>query len=207
MFSVIIPTMWKSPRITKLITDLCASDVVGEVIIIDNNPSESQPLPFSAKIALHLMAENIYVNPAWNYGVKRSKYDNLLICNDDVNFDPAFLSIYDDGSLANVGVIGMAFENYKLKSDANIHLRAMKQRPYGWGCVMMIHKSKYVTIPNDLLIANGDDWLAQHAAPFELHGLSLQSEISTTSRMEEFGLIQHTDNETYKLKYGTQRTN
>ena len=207
MFSVIIPTMWKSPRITKLITDLCASDVVGEVIIIDNNPSESQPLPFSAKIALHLMAENIYVNPAWNYGVERSKYDNLLICNDDVNFDPAFLSIYDDGSLANVGVIGMAFENYKLKSDANIHLRAMKQRPYGWGCVMMIHKSKYVTIPSDLLIANDDDWLAQHAAPFELHGLSIQSEISTTSRMEEFGLIQHTDNETYKLKYGTQRTN
>ena len=199
--------MWKSPRITKLIDDLCNCESVGEVIIIDNNPSESQPLPFNKKFALHLMAENIYVNPAWNYGVERAKYDNILICNDDINFDPAFLSIYDDGSLANVGVIGMAFENYKLKSDANIHLRAMKQRPYGWGCVMMIHKSKYVTIPSDLLIANGDDWLAQHAAPFELHGLSLQSEISTTSQLPEFGLIQHTDNETYKIKYGTQRTN
>ena len=197
--------MWKSPRITKLITDLCASDVVGEVIIIDNNPSESQPLPFSAKIALHLMAENIYVNPAWNYGVERSQFENILICNDDINFDPSFLGIYDD-SLQHVGIIGMAFENYQLKADHNIHLKPMKDRPYGWGCLMLIHKSKYVAIHEDLLIANGDDWLAQHATPFVLHGLSIQSEISTTSRLDEFGMIQHNDNEIYKTKYGTSRT-
>ena len=205
MFSVIIPTMWKSPRITKLITDLCECDVVGEVIIIDNNPSESQPLPFSAKIALHLMAENIYVNPAWNYGVERSQFENILICNDDENFNPSFLGIYDD-SLQHVGIIGMAFENYQLKADANIHLKPMKDRPYGWGCLMLIHKSKYTQIPDDLLIANGDDWLAQHATPFVLHGLAVQSEISTTSRLDEFGMIQHNDNEIYKTKYGTSRT-
>lgn len=205
MFSVIIPTMWKSPRITKLITDLCASDVVGEIIIIDNNPSESQRLPNNGKIALHLMAENIYVNPAWNYGVERSQFENILICNDDINFDPSFLGIYDD-SLQHVGIIGMAFENYQLKAYANIHLKPMKDRPYGWGCLMLIHKSKYTPIPEDLLIANGDDWLAKHATPFVLHGLSIQSEISTTSRLDEFGMIQHTDNETYKTKYGTSRT-
>ena len=205
MFSVIIPTMWKSPRITKLITDLCASDVVGEVIIIDNDPSESQPLPSDGKIVLHLMAENIYVNPAWNYGVERSQFENILICNDDINFDPSFLGIYDD-SLQHVGIIGMAFENYQLKADHNIHLKPMKDRPYGWGCLMLIHKSKYTQIPEDLLIANGDDWLAQHATPFVLHGLSIQSEISTTSRLDGFGMIQHHDNETYKTKYGTSRT-
>ena len=205
MFSVIIPTMWKSPRITKLITDLCASDVVGEVIIIDNDPSESQPLPSDGKIVLHLMAENIYVNPAWNYGVERSQFENILICNDDINFDPSFLGIYDD-SLQHVGIIGMAFENYQLKADHNIHLKPMKDRPYGWGCLMLIHKSKYTQIPEDLLIANGDDWLAQHATPFVLHGLSIQSEISTTSRLDGFGMIQHNDNETYKTKYGTSRT-
>ena len=205
MFSVIIPTMWKSPRITKLVEDLCNCESVGEVIIIDNAPGEDQPLPISAKIALHLMAENIYVNPAWNYGVERSQFENILICNDDVNFNPSFLGIYDD-SLQHVGIIGMAFENYQLKADANIHLKPMKDRPYGWGCLMLIHKSKYTQIPDDLLIANGDDWLAQHATPFVLHGLSIQSEISTTSRLDEFGMIQHTDNETYKTKYGTSRT-
>ena len=197
--------MWKSPRITKLVEDLCNCESVGEVIIIDNAPGEDQRLPNNGKIALHLMAENIYVNPAWNYGVERSQFENILICNDDVNFNPSFLGIYDD-SLQHVGIIGMAFENYQLKADANIHLKPMKDRPYGWGCLMLIHKSKYVAIPEDLLIANGDDWLAQHATPFVLHGLSIQSEISTTSRMDEFGMIQHTDNETYKTKYGTSRT-
>ena len=204
MFSAIIPTMWKSPRITKLVEDLCNCESVGEVIIIDNAPGEDQRLPNNSKIALHLMAENIYVNAAWNYGVERSQFENILICNDDVNFNPSFLGIYDD-SLQHVGIIGMAFENYQLKADHNIHLKPMKDRPYGWGCLMLIHKSKYTQIPEDLLIANGDDWLAQHATPFVLHGLSIQSEISTTSRLDEFGMIQLNDNEVYKTKYANRR--
>lgn len=206
MFTAIIPTMWRSPRITQLIVDLCASEHVGEVIVIDNDVAKDQPIaPESSKLSVHLMAENTYVNPAWNYGAERAKYDNLLICNDDINFNPAFLGIYDD-SLQHVGIIGMDFSNYQLKADHNIHLKPMQARPYGWGCLMLIHKSKYVTIPSDLLIANGDDWLAQHATPFVLHGLSVQSEISTTSRLEEFGMIQLNDNEVYRTKYGTPRT-
>ena len=205
MFTAIIPTLWKSPRITQLIADLCACEFVGEVIVIDNNPSEYRPTPESAKLSIHLMPENTYVNPSWNYGVERSQFENILICNDDINFNPSFLGIYDD-SLQHTGIIGMDFSNYQLKADHNIHLKPMKDRPYGWGCLMLIHKSKYVPIPDDLLIANGDDWLAQHATPFVLHGLALQSEISTTSRLEEFGMIQLRDNETYKTKYGPSRT-
>ena len=192
--------MWKSPRITKLVEDLCNCESVGEVIIIDNAPKEKAEWRFHEKISMSFMPRNIYVNPSWNYGVERAKHDNILICNDDINFNPQFLSIFDD-SLQHVGIIGMAFENYQLKADANIHLKAMKQRPYGWGCLMLMNKSKYVAIPEDLLIANGDDWLAQHATPYELHGLSIQSEISTTSRMDEFGMIQHDDNLLFLTKY------
>lgn len=205
MFTAIIPTMWRSPRITQLITDLCACEYVGEVIVIDNAPQVEAEWNFHEKLCVKFMQENIYVNPSWNLGALDAKYDNLLICNDDINFNPAFLSIYDD-SLQHVGIIGMAWENYQLKADHNIHLKPMKERPYGWGCLMLVHKSKYITIPSDLLIANGDDWLAQHATPFVLHGLAVQSEISTTSRLEEFGMIQLNDNETYKRKYGTPRT-
>lgn len=201
MFSVIIPTMWKSPRITKLVEDLCNCESVGEVIIIDNAPGEEAEWRFHEKISISFMPRNIYVNPAWNYGVERAQFENIAICNDDINFDPSFLKFYDDGSLQYLGVIGMAFENYQLKADANIHLKAMKQRPYGWGCLMLMNKSKYVAIPEDLLIANGDDWLAQNATPYELHGLSIQSEISTTSRLEEFGMIQHDDNLLFLTKY------
>jgi hypothetical protein len=204
MFTAIIPTLWKSPRLTQLIADLCACEYVGEVIVIDNNPSEYRSTPENNKLSICLMLENTYVNPAWNYGAERAKYDNLLICNDDINFNPSFLGIYDD-SLQHVGIIGMDFTNYQLKADHNIHLKPMQERPYGWGCLMLIHKSKYTPIPEDLLIANGDDWLAQHAPPFVLHGLAVQSEISTTSRMEEFGMIQLRDNEIYSEKYAIKR--
>ena len=202
MFTAIIPTMWKSPRITQLIADLCNCDEVGEVLIIDNDPTNEQPFTNHSKIAIHLMIENTFVNPAWNYGVERAKYDNIAIINDDVNFDADVFKIYDC-SLQQIGIIGMASENYSLKKTHNIHLKLMKSRPYGWGCFMMLHKSKYVPIPDDLLIANGDDWLAKHATPFVLHGLAIQSEISTTSRIDEFGMQQLKDNETYMTKYGT----
>jgi hypothetical protein len=200
--------MWKSPRITQLLTDLCSCEFVGEVIIVDNDVDADCPVNFSnphPNLKIEMMDKNIFVNPSWNYGAQRAKYDNLLICNDDINFNPSFLGIYDD-SLQHTGIIGMEFSNYQLKADHNIHLKPMKDRPYGWGCLMLIHKSKYVPIPDDLLIANGDDWLAQHATPFVLHGLAVQAEISTTSRLEEFGMIQLMDNETYKTKYGTPRT-
>jgi hypothetical protein len=200
MFTAIIPTLWKSPRITQLIADLCACEFVGEVLVISNGSHPSSHNAEVGKVKTYWPGDNIYVNPSWNYGAEHAKYDNLLICNDDINFNPSFLEIYKD-SLHNIGVIGMDFKNYQLPKDGDIYLKPMQARPYGWGCLMLIHKSKYVPIPSDLLIANGDDWLAQHATPFVLHGLAVQSEISTTSRLEEFGMIQLRDNETFENKY------
>jgi len=37
MFSVVIPTLWKSPRIHKLLLDLIKCNNVGEIILIDNS--------------------------------------------------------------------------------------------------------------------------------------------------------------------------
>ena len=201
MFTAIIPTMWQSPRTVQLIADLCASRYVGEVIIINNNYERTTQLPVSHKIKHIELPVNIYVNAAWNIGALMARYENLLICNDDVNFNPDFLETYSDGSLAHIGIIGMAWENYQLKSDGAIHLKAMHERPYGWGCLMLVHIDKYEPIPTELLIANGDDWLAQHANAFVLHGLAVQSEISTTSRLEQFGMIQLNDNKNFNEKY------
>jgi len=201
MFTAIIPTLWKSHRTVQLIADLCASEHVGEVIIINNNYQHTPQLPNSVKIKHIELPVNIYVNAAWNIGALMARYEDLLICNDDISFNPSFLGNFADGSLKHIGIIGMDFSNYQLKSDHNIHLKAMQGRPYGWGCLMLLHIDKYDPIPTELLIANGDDWLAQHANPFVLHGLSVQSEISTTSRLEEFGMIQLNDNKVYEEKY------
>jgi len=193
--------MWKSERTVPLIESLINCQNVGEVIIINNNYIDTPYLPKSDKIEHIKLPVNIMVNAAWNIGALLSRFENIAICNDDITFDPSFLGLYDDGSLAHLGVIGMAWENYQLKQSENIHIKAMKQRPYGWGCLMLMHISKYDPIPVELRIANGDDWLAQYATPFELHGLAIQSEISTTSRLPELGLIQLEDNEVFITKY------
>ena len=198
MFTAIIPTLWKSKRIVKLLQDLNDCPYVGEIILIDNDPrNNSLPTSFE-KIQVVTSGENMYVNAAWNYGASVAKFDNLLICNDDVNFDPSFLSIFK----FQQGIVGMAGENYSRKETAtDLHTKAMTSRPYGWGCIMLIAKANYVPIPDDLLIANGDDWLAKHATPYVLHGLKIDSEISTTSGLPEFGMIQLNDNKVYDEKY------
>ncbi len=201
MFSCIIPTMWQSLRTPQLLSDLVNCENVGEIILIDNNYMHAPEIIKHIKIKQIKLPINIMVNAAWNIGVLMSRNENIAIINDDINFNPAFLANYDNGSLEHIGIVGMAWENYQLKQDTEIRLTTMSQRPYGWGCLMLMHVSKYEPIPVELLIANGDDWLAQHALPFVLHGLSVQSEISTTSRLPEFGLIQLKDNEVFNAKY------
>lgn len=193
--------MWQSERTVPLIESLINCPNVGEVIVIDNNYLATPYLPTSDKIKHVQLPVNIMVNASWNIGALMARCENLAIVNDDVNFNPEFLGIYSDGSLEHIGIVGMASENYQLKNDNNIHLKKMHTRPYGWGCLMLIHISKYEPIPVELLIANGDDWLAQYAEPFELHGVAIQSEISTTSRLPEFGMIQLNDNEVFNQKY------
>lgn len=202
MFTAIIPTMWKSKRIVKLLQDLNDCPYVGEIILIDNDPrNNSLPTSFE-KIQVVTSGENMYVNAAWNYGAAIAKCENLLICNDDVNFDVNGIGIYLIKEYERGGIIGMASENYNLKTTNNqLSVTPMTSRPYGWGCIMLIAKANYVPIPDDLLIANGDDWLAKHATPYVLHGLKIESEISTTSGLPEFGMIQLNDNKVYDEKY------
>jgi hypothetical protein len=68
---------------------------------------------------------------------------------------------------------------------------------------MFIHKSNYVDIPFDLKIACGDDYLIKYAKgkAKKLYGCKIESDISTTTRLPEFGMIQFEDNRIYIEKY------
>lgn len=58
-FSVIIPTLQRSPRLIPLLETLAAHDLVGEVLIVNNAPT---PLPFDhAKVRTLNQEENIFV--------------------------------------------------------------------------------------------------------------------------------------------------
>ena len=141
------------------------------------------------------MSENIFVNPAWNLGVSISKFENIAIINDDENFDTSMFE-WIEPNIKELGVCGMMYENYSKKHTESLKIFDMIERPYGWGCLIFTHKSNYRYIPNELKIACGDDYLIKFAPKAtKLLGLYIESDISTTSRLPEFGEQQYKDNE------------
>ena len=69
MYTVIIPTMWVNVTLLeKMICIYNQSNYINEIIIIDNNPIDKIKLDFK-KVKILTKNKNIYVNPAWNWGV------------------------------------------------------------------------------------------------------------------------------------------
>ena len=79
MITFIIPTIWKAEEIYKSIEQFKRlENKKAELIIVDNTHSDfydSDP-----RITIVKCSNNIFVNPAWNIGVKltRNKYICLL---------------------------------------------------------------------------------------------------------------------------------
>jgi hypothetical protein len=170
-----------------LIVDLCASSSVGEVLVIDNDPKSAPPPEVwsihGLKLRFLKQAENIYVNPAWNLGVREAAFDDVALINDDVNFNADVFNLFDDGSLKNFGVIGMSQGNYSLTRDLDLYI-SQSERHLGWGCMIMFAKMNFVPIPEDLKIWCGDDWLSKHRSTYQLSGLRIDTEMSSTTERD-----------------------
>ena len=87
-YSAVIPTMLKSPRLKKLVEELQNHQLVDEVIIIDNSENLEPSLDPHPKQKYICEGKNTGCNPAWNKGVKLASNELIVICNDDVNFNP-----------------------------------------------------------------------------------------------------------------------
>jgi len=165
LYSVIVPTMWKTAKtFAGFAKSLCAHPLVGELIII-NNQSELTPEGLNnPKIRMIDPGRNIYVNPAWNLGVKTSRYDRLCIVNDDVIFDLTVLERLKDRLTPESGVFGLcpgvADFNQPPVINGNIDIIPWSgQHTYGFGCLMFIHKKSWREIPAGLEIYYGDNFI------------------------------------------------
>lgn len=201
-FSVIIPTMWKSDRTLQLLEDLNNCDLVDEILIIDNYFLKRPDFKFS-KVKILEQIENIYVNPAWNLGVKSASNNLICICNDDINFDvnTSFDFIFKNKEI--LGCVGVHPKSYTANSeDFNIE-PGYHTGGGGWGCLMFCKKENWIDIPNDIKIGYGDDWLAITNKPHFslLHKTKIETEMSTTSSRKEFNPIVSSDIRIWKRIY------
>lgn len=196
MFSIIIPTLWKSPRIHNLLKNLSESQDVGEIILIDNNNKyKDYYKDIINKVKIITPSENLYVGPSWNLGVAIASFDYIALCNDDIEFNvEIFNKLYE--SLDKEILIGQANENYHNDYDINSFklIPFPKERPVGWGCLIIFKKNIYKNIP-EFKIWFTDDWLIKYLSSDKclLANFTIKTEMSTSTVSGEFDDVIYQD--------------
>lgn len=186
MFSVIIPTMWRSTRTRGMLVQLEGADVISEVIVIDNDVGRTPDLSFSSKIKHIPQEENIYVNPAWNLGAKLAKEDFLCLLNDDISFDVQRVFSSVNTILGELKCIGVDHFSYGYSGEGI----GVTRLPYeikwgeGWGCAIFLTKEDWVIIPDELKIWFGDNWIVSHYPSGYQLAFDANTEMSATASSE-----------------------
>lgn len=200
-FTVIIPTIWKSEYTLELIKRYCECEYVGEVILINNRKEDTPALIENEKLKVYHMSENIFVNPAWNYGVSIASNDYITISNDDILFNVdeyyhLLNQIITQQPLENLGHIGSHSENYIISENKELVLEEYNNQTNkgGWGCLFTFHKKNWKTIPEQLKIWYGDNFIHMVVRPIlQLSGINIQTKMSTSSDLEEIREVRDND--------------
>ena len=202
-YTAVIPTMLKSPRLKKLAEDLQNSEYVDEVIIIDNSGNLEPSLDPHPKQKYICEGKNTGCNPAWNKGVRLSSNELIVICNDDINFDPIILGALTDDVVQQAGVIGMGAGNYDENFDNSQNPYLEEWFPgvndHGWGSLMMLKKSMWVDIPENIIVWYGDNFIKEvnQVKKSILRGFKVETEMSTTTDLPELNEIKNQDRINY----------
>jgi hypothetical protein len=201
-FTLVIPTLWKSNRIFGMLDLYLESDSIGEIILIDNNRKYFDYFTeIPHKITLIHPYENIYVNPAWNLGIGISKFENICLINDDITFDVRIFELFIKEDVLINGIIGLSETSFELKEGDNIILDQWQtgMNDWGWGCMIFLKKSMWVEIPNNIKVWYGDNFIKDRNPnpKWILKGLKVETEMSTTSDLDEFNKIKQQDRINY----------
>ncbi len=163
--SIVIPTLQKNKELLRnLVVSLSKEEAAGEIIVIDNS---LKGLDFSVdKLRVITPDENLFVNPSWNLGVEKAKYEIVGLLNDDITISSDFLTQITAKMTPDMGLVGF-HRDFILTSlnieppplSTNITLEKINNRCGHFGTVMFFYKKNYFKIPDGLKIYCGDDWL------------------------------------------------
>ncbi len=207
MFSIVIPTLQINKTVLMmLLKQLVHNNFAGEIIVIDNS---LKGIDFkSDKVRLITPKKNMYVNPAWNLGVKEAKYDYIGLVNDDLIFPENFLEqVFNflknnpDTDFLGLDTIKPmppeGFENYPMNTQ--LEFNKISERCLCWGCAMFFKKEKYTPIPEKLKIFSGDDWLFDNAKNnYKISNSGILHLHCLSSGKKEFEKIELNDMRIYK---------
>jgi hypothetical protein len=209
LFSVILPTMWRVEEIIQDLKQLEQCNLVGEIILINNSikdtPSDFDVSSFSKIIELR-PPSNLYINPSWNLGIRMSKFNKVMIKNDDTffNYEKALFATSQELDSED-SIIGtyLQHDNNKIRiaNEIEVVFTEVAKRDIGFGCSMFLNKKSFVPINDKLLIWYGDDFMAESYTRRGLklktiRGININGYVSATvDHVEELIQIKHKDEE------------
>jgi hypothetical protein len=165
-FTVVVPTMWKYPPFLDFIQDLVDFELVGEVIIHNNNVAETpnHPVLNHSKVRHYAHPQNIFVNPVFNHGVRTAQHSRICLMNDDVIFDLRIFYRVHDILTENTGIVGICpglseFKQIPFECGATKIVPWTGQHTFGFGCLMFVHREAYIPIPDTFHLYYGDNWI------------------------------------------------
>lgn len=196
-FSILIPTLFRSKRITPLVQEFENHPLVDEVVVMDNTGSVGH-YKDGKLIILEGKYDN-YVTKSWNQLIEFSRGTYYALLNDDIFLDSNILYSIIEHDWETPSIIGLDFDHcVARKEDQDIFIEDIvhtqySQLPYGFGQAMFGKKSQWPVIPEYLRIWCNDNYLSAKLNPFLIKGAFLEGEIETTSGSEEFQDIKITD--------------
>lgn len=169
MFTVIIPTMWRWPAFETALLGLINHKLVDEIIVVNNDKDKTpawvkEPAIFNS-ISIVTPEENIGPNQAWNLANKACN-DYICLMNDDIIFDVSVFNkvlpyLQDD----KCGIVGLhpGVQDFHqtpfINGQIDIKPWTKDDHTYGFGCLMFCRKDHYMTIPSNLFLYYGDNYL------------------------------------------------
>lgn len=175
--------MWYAPQLKNMIGQYIDSDLISQVIIINNNSSKTPQYIKrlqSNKLLIIDPGKNIFVNPAWNLGAAHAKH-TIILANDDIIINK-LNELLQKLAASPYDLVGASVNN-KIATTKAIH-PLKKDTPFprrSFGCFMMVRN--YTYIPEQILIYSGDVLLYKIAQNIGIiKGDYIFTPISTTIR-------------------------
>lgn len=182
--TVIIPTLLKNKEIlNKLLEEINQDNTVSEIILIDNSYQGFEGK--FEKVRIIKPEQNLFVNPSWNLGIKEAKEKYVALVNDDLLICRDFFTKCMDkiGKTEKFGCLGMASESviniqsseYPKETEFSFEAENdINDRPVNWGTIIILDKTLFQPIAEDIKIWCGDDhirWI-MHKQKYNVYKLN-----------------------------------
>lgn len=200
-FSVLIPTLFRTQRITPLVEAFEGHPLVDEIIVLDNTGKIDGYR--DGKLTVLQGCKENYVTKSWNTLVDYSKSEFYALLNDDILLDANILYEIQDHDWSIPSIIGLQYDAIvSRKEDQDPQIKPIpidETLPYGFGQALFGKKSQWPSIPEYIRIWFNDNYLATKLYPFTINNVYWDGEIETTSGSKEFDLIKQKDTERWKV--------